>query len=267
MKTKLSIFVLGCALCGAAAGAARAADPAPGVGSILLTEAVEGSHLVRKYLVRNTGDASYEVRYRIDAAQLSSDLADNSQELTDLDIFIGSLPNDELRSIRRIVVVGYASPDGPQRLNEQLARRRAEEFVAYLDNKYELSKSYGIAVEAQVASWEEVREAVAASDAPHRDAVLKVLDSDRTDAAKQAALKRQPAVWNYLASEVLPSMRRVDLGIEYAQDRIVELRTRLPRPKPQPAPAPAPRKKCCCATVDDGTTGLIVEMPFPGVDF
>ncbi len=266
MKTLLTSFVLGCTLCGAA-GVARAADPTPGVGSILLTEAVEGSHLVRKYLVRNAGDASYEVRYRIDAAQLASDYADNSQDLSDLDSFIGSLPNDELRSIRRIVVTGYASPDGPQRLNERLARERAEDLVAYLDNKYELSKSYGIAVEAQVASWDDVREAVAASDAPQRDAVLKVLDSDRSDAAKQAALKRQGAVWNYLAADVLPSMRRVDLAIEYAQDRIVELRTRLPRPKPQPAPAPAPRRKCCCEVIDDGSTGLIVEMPFPGVDW
>lgn len=263
----LSTFVLGCALCGAAAGVARAADPAPGVGSILLTESVDGSHLVRKYLVRNTGDAAYEVRYRIDAAQLSSDLSDNSQELSDLDAFIGSLPNDELRSIRRIVVTGYASPDGTQQLNERLARRRAEDFVAYLDNKYELTKNYGIVVEAQIATWDDVRELVAASDAPQRDAMLKVLDSDRSDAAKQAALKRQPAVWKYLASDVLPSMRRVDLGIEYAQDRIVELRTRLPRPKPQPAPQPAPRKKCCCTAVDDGSTGMIVEIPFPGVDF
>ena len=103
---------------------ARAADPSPGVGSVLLTEAVEGNQLVRKYLVRNTGDEGYVLFYRIDATQLASDYADNGLDLSDLDAFVGSLPNDELCSIRRIVVTGYASPDGPQRLNEQLARER-----------------------------------------------------------------------------------------------------------------------------------------------
>lgn len=267
MKTLLTTFALGCALSCAAAGEARAADPSPGVGSVLLTEAVEGNQLVRKYLVRNTGDEGYVLFYRIDAAQLASDYADNGQDLSDLDAFVGSLPNDELRSIRRIVVTGYASPDGPQRLNEQLARERAEDVVAYLDNKYELSEAYGIAVEARIASWDDVREAVAASDAPQREAVLRVLDSDRSDAAKQAALRRQPAAWRFLSSDVLPALRRVDLRIDYGQDRIVEVRTRIARPAPRPAPAPEPRKRCCCAVVDDGSTGLLVEMPEPGVDF
>ena len=130
MKTLLTTFALGCALSCAAAGEARAADPSPGVGSVLLTEAVEGNQLVRKYLVRNTGDEGYVLFYRIDATQLASDYADNGLDLSDLDAFVGSLPNDELCSIRRIVVTGYASPDGPQRLNEQLARERAEDVVA-----------------------------------------------------------------------------------------------------------------------------------------
>lgn len=265
MKTLLTTCLLGCALSCAVTGTARAADPSPGVGSVLLSEAVEGNQLIRKYLVRNTGDAGYVLFYRIDAAQLAAEYADNSRDLSELDAFIGSLPNDELRSIRRIVVTGYASPDGPQELNEQLARERAEAVVAYLDDKYDLSNAYGVAVEARIASWDDVREAVAASDAPQREAVLRVLDSDRTDAAKQAALRRQPAAWRFLASDILPALRRADLRIDYGQDRIVEVRTRIERPVPRPAPAP--RKRCCCAAVDDGATGLLVEMPVPGVDF
>ena len=127
-------------------------------------------------------------------------------------------------------------------------------------------------MEKQMRAERERRESILQAEGQKQSQIL-VAEGEkqaailRADAAKQAALRRQAAVWRFLSSDVLPALRRVDLRIDYGQDRIVEVRTRIARPAPRPAPASEPRKRCCCAVVDDGSTGFLVEMPEPDADF
>ena len=158
------------------------------------------------------------------------------------------------------------------KFNETLARNRALNFKSYLDRKYGFSKKYDVKVESVAEGWPACRDAVRQSSVPDKQAVLDILDGTHSAEAKQQALERLPAAWNYMREHILPPMRRVVLTIDYGESDVVEQRTLICRPAPTPEPAPAPEcapepcrtDPCCDIVVDEAITGILVELPEPG---
>ena len=254
MKTIVTTLAL--ALCAATGVTAqmKSAAPAPGADSVLLSETTEGDYIVRRYLVRSSGDADFTMHYRISLATLDTSLGGNPKQLGDLNAFLSGLVGDTLRKVQSVTVTGYSSPDGPVQLNEKLAAQRAQDFKAYVDSKFGLSKRYTVRVNSVAEDWKMCRTLVAQSQIPDRTAVLQIIDGMQTPEQKELALEKLPAAWNYMKANILPPLRRVEVMIAYADGNIVEQRTL----KPKPAPAPAPESY---EVVDETITGVIVEMP------
>jgi len=232
----------------------KSAAPAPGADSVLLSETTDGDYIVRRYLVRSSGDADFTMHYRISLATLDTSLGGNPKQLGDLNAFLSGLVGDTLRKVQSVAITGYSSPDGPVQLNEKLAAQRAQDFKAYADSKYGLSKRYTVRVNSVAEDWKMCRTLVAQSQIPDRTAVLQIIDGAHTPEQKELALEKLPAAWNYMKANILPPLRRVEVMIVYADGNIVEQRTL----KPKPAPAPAPETY---EVVDETITGVIVEMP------
>lgn len=232
----------------------KSAAPAPGADSVLLSETTDGDYIVRRYLVRSSGDADFTMHYRISLATLDTSLGGNPKQLGDLNAFLSGLVGDTLRKVQSVTITGYSSPDGPVQLNEKLAAQRAQDFKAYADSKYGLSERYTVRVNSVAEDWKMCRTLVAQSQIPDRTAVLQVIDGTQTPEQKELALEKLPAAWNYMKANILPPLRRVEVMIVYADGNIVEQRTL----KPKPAPAPAPESY---EVVDETITGVIVEMP------
>ncbi len=224
--------------------------------TVLLSERTDGDYLVRTYRIRQTDDVDYSIRYRISAATLNAALAGNSEALSELNGFVDGLLQDTLKKVSRIVITGYASPDGPVAYNRELAAQRATDFKNYVDGKYNLSQRYAVTVTSEADDWTMAHAAIASSSVPERASVLQIVDGAQAPMAKEKALKHLPGVWSYLAREVLPPMRRVEVMIDYDTSRIVEERTLIPRP----APAPAPQQDDY-VVVEEDVSGVIVEMP------
>lgn len=242
--------------------------------SVLLSDDADGDYRVRRYLVKEQDDADYSIRYRISSAQLNTSFEGNQSQLSGLGELVDGLLADTLTQVERVSITGYASPDGPLALNRNLARRRMQDFRNYVDRRYGFSRKYDVQSGSAVVSWADIRNEIAASAVPDRPRVLEILDSNLPDADKQAALKRMPAVWNYLAANILPPLRRVEVQIDYGQGVVVEQRTRCPRPVPEeiivvePAcPPPAPQDPCCEELCRSSRLGVIVAMPDNDVDF
>ena len=254
MKTIVTTLAL--ALCAATGVTAqmKSAAPAPGADSVLLSETTDGDYIVRRYLVRSSGDADFTMHYRISLATLDTSLGGNPKQLGDLNAFLSGLVGDTLRKVQSVTITGYSSPDGPVQLNEKLAAQRAQDFKAYADSKYGLSERYTVRVNSVAEDWKMCRTLVAQSQIPDRTAVLQIIDGMQTPEQKELALEKLPAAWNYMKANILPPLRRVEVMIVYADGNIVEQRTL----KPKPAPAPAPETY---EVVDETITGVIVEMP------
>ncbi len=228
----------------------------------LLSEKVEGNYLVRRYKVSlDDDDAQYSLKYSVAASNLSALTGGNAAELTDLDRFIEGLKRDTSLHVRRIVITGYASPDGNAKSNQALALSRAQKLRTLLDSRYGLSSSYNVEVDADAESWSDCTEAVEKSSLADRTRVEEILGSSASDAAKELQLKQMPQVWNVFRTQILPPMRRVEVNIFYNKDTMVEVRTFIERPKPAPQPKPQPRRTCCCSqVVESDMIGIIVDM-------
>ena len=268
VKTIFTTFALSLALCAAAGATAqvRSAVPAPAADTVMLSETTDGDYLVRRFIVKRQDDTGYSVRYQINLAKLSATLDGNSRELDELNGFVSNLMKDSLMRVKSVDITGYSSPDGPVKFNETLARSRAQDFKNYVDKKYGFSKKYDVTVNAVAEDWEMCRALVAQSAVPDKQAVLKVIDGKQSPEAKELALKKMPAAWEYMKKNILPPLRRVELTINYGEGSVVEQRTMIPKPKPAPQTV-QPCEPCGCEVIDESITGIIVEMPGADVDY
>ncbi len=255
----------------------RRSVPAPAADTVVLSESSDGDYLVRRAIVERKADSDYSVRYLINLSTLDAALNGNTRELAELNSFVAAMMDDSLVKVRSVVITGYASPDGPEALNEQLARSRANDFRRYVDRKYDFSRKFNVRTASVAEDWSMCRQLVAQSSMPDRQAVLDIIDGPRSSAAKEAALKEMPAAWDYMVRHILPPVRRVDMTIYYDEGSLVEQRTRIAKPEPAPAPtptpAPAPKAEPCppaepcgCVAIDESITGIIVEMPDPDAE-
>ena len=279
MKTILtSIFVALAALCAAPRGWAQSSPQK--ADSVLLSERVDGDYHVKDYLVQQADEADYSVHYRINNATLNQALEKNGATLQELDTMASKVLADTLNRVERVTIIGYASPDGPLALNKSLAKRRAEDMQRYVDQHYRFSKRYDVELDAKVPAWGSIREAVASSAIPHRDSVLHILDGDYTEVEKQAALKRMPKVWHYLAIHVLPPIRRAEVMVDYQQGMVVSLRTLIPKAAPEPKPETVEEPEvviveaveevvdpCCEELCGSEQLGVIVDMTGVEIDY
>ena len=273
VKTLITTFALSlCAVAGATAQPRRAVA-ASAADTVVLSERTDGDYIVRRAVVERAADSDYSVRYLINLSTLDAALNGNSRELSELGAFVSGLLRDSLVRVNSVVITGYASPDGPRALNEQLARNRARDFRRYVDTKYGFSKKFDVRTASVAEDWDMCRELVGKSSVPRKQEVLRILDGPQSSEAKEAALKRMPDVWNYMAAHILPPIRRVSMTISYDEGSLVEQRTRIRKPAPVPVPTPAPAPQpaetcppaqpCRCWEADEVITGIIVEMPDP----
>ncbi len=246
---------------------ARAQNPK--ADSLLLTERNEGDYRVRCYRVEQPAEADYTLLYRINLASLDAKLGENPAELRQMEQFFSTLVGDSLRTVKLISITGYASPDGPDALNERLSKARTDNFTTYGNDHYHLTKHYHLEQSSVAEDWSAVRSAVAQSSMPDRERVLQILDSPASHAQKESELKALPEAWDYLKTKLLPPLRRVEVKVNYSRGSIVEQRTLVAPPVPAPrevahtAPAkPAdPCDPCACPLVDEEITGIIVAYP------
>lgn len=254
--------------------------------SVLLSTTVEGADEVRRYQVSTPMEADYALHYAISSAALNPKMGENPAELDNLATLMHHF-QDTLHQVEQIHITGYASPDGPETLNTQLAKQRAENMKGYVSSHFKCSSNCPVVLNSAIAPWSAVREQLAASAVEGRDEALKILDSNHTPAEKQTALKAMPQVWRFLAHEVLPPLRRAEVDVSYKQRDVVTTRVALaPKPKPtptttptpQPAPKAAvkpvvtaqqtkPQDPCCEELLISETVGIIVAMPGSAVDY
>ena len=152
------------------------------------------------------GDATIRPNYRNNAEALA--------QLRDLLENRGYMAGDIIR------VVGKASLDGAERVNNALARRRAEAIRKYIATHWPgFADVVSVTVEGE--AWEDFRVAVQAdtqlSEADGRS-IQDIIASTKSADAKEAALRRLPAWRNYSRS-LFPDLRAAAIAPDFVSER------------------------------------------------
>ena len=124
------------------------------------------------------GDApadSVKVYFIVGHSRFNPDVRDNSAAM---DRFIRIVNEAQANdNIQRIVVSGYASPDGVSTANERLSRLRCESVADYLVEHTGVSRA-DIQTVAGGVAWDELRRLVDENpDVPARAKILEILDN------------------------------------------------------------------------------------------
>ena len=269
-------MAVGCVSAATAHNNANSVDQRqPQYDTVVLATYQEDDYLVKRYLVNVPDDrmSDYSVRYSINVSHLQPNLDDNSEALRALSNFIEKTMADTVARISSVTITGYASPDGPYALNERLSMQRAQDFKNYVDSKYNLSSRYTVTTRGVAEDWENCRAMIEASRSiPHKDSVMRIINSMVSNNTKEQQLKKMTDTWNFMRTEILPPLRRVDIVINYAQGTIVEERTLIEPVFEEKVveEVVVPRNKCCAecgsanctcgANCTCNGTGMIIEV-------
>lgn len=152
------------------------------------------------------------IDFKVGSSQLDQYAQNNHQSLSKL---VESLRSSENALSGTIDITGYASPEGGEKLNYELAEKRAVAVRDYiLDNVSHLSESdFNIINGGE--NWEGLRKIVEHSTMPARQQVIDIIESTppRIDYVNNTSRKKQlmdldgGRVWNYMLANFFPKLR------------------------------------------------------------
>lgn len=154
------------------------------------------------------------VNYELGSDRLLSDYDHNAPELAKITATIDSIRDGKDIVVEKVVIHGYASPEGPYELNTRLSHGRAEALRKFVDDRY----GFGDRMETYITpeDWTGLRKWVEESDLADRKAIIDLIDSKMGDDGKEEALRnRFPEAWKRMMQEAFPSLRRADYSIRY----------------------------------------------------
>ncbi len=134
-------------------------------------------------------------------------------ELKSLQDFVASTSKDEDLKLKGLSISAYASPDGPENLNEKLSNERGKNTEKWLADMLEKAKvgakpSDIVTLSTTSEDWDGFQKLVAASDIQDKELILRVLSMYSDPAVRESEIKNLSKVYLVLAEKILPELRR-----------------------------------------------------------
>lgn len=169
---------------------------------------------VKQREIRERADLKFKVNlHGIDPA-----FADNASVLDKVMSSMRMAADSSIYTVTAVRFIGYASPDGPEQFNRELALRRANSLADYVKSSGEAVSGSLFTVESVGEDWEGLFAAAAADPQIAGNATLDKVRGMLTEgnwAECERLLKSDPGLYGHLREKVLPSLRRTEYSIEY----------------------------------------------------
>ena len=163
-----------------------------------------------------TSTAEGQIKYLVNSAEVrNSEL--KGQSVKDFLAAIDQINADERTSITGTEILAYASPEGPENKNNELADKRstsANKALREMGKKHDISEA---SVRSLGEDWEGFQKLVRESDIEDKELILRVLSMYSDPAVRENEIRNMSQVFTALKGEVLPELRRARLiaNVEY----------------------------------------------------
>jgi len=207
-----------------------------GINPVLSDKAGNGTHLLyaahdyKPEFETQTGNIYFEVnRYDLNwNLKLNKD-AKAKQVLEDLKKYLfGAIENN--KNIQKMVISGWASPEGEESLNQGLSEKRFDQGKKWLDkqiedwkkeyakkNKLKLKdvKTPEIKFEnnAKGEDWSGFEVAVEKSNIREKNQILNIVRSQKESAAREQKIREMTDIYTEIADQILPPLRRAEFAV------------------------------------------------------
>lgn len=180
----------------------KIADGVLATASLLKNEAKEISAM-NQFKRSEVLTSETELVFPINSASVQSKEL-SKQGVKDAKAFAKNAANDTTMELKGVAIVGYASPDGPEDGNENLAKNR--QAAAEKALKSSIKANYEANYTAE--DWDGFRSLMESSDIQDKDAILNVLSQYSDPVVREAEIKKMGTVYKQIADEILPQLRR-----------------------------------------------------------
>ena len=133
------------------------------------------------------------------------------EELKVLSDFLLAASQAKNKEVKEIKVSAYASPDGPEKLNEKLSQERGKNTDKYLADVFKKAKikdAKAATVETTTEDWDGFQKAVQTSDVEDKELIIRVLSMYSDPEVREKEIKNLSKVYKVLAEKILPELRR-----------------------------------------------------------
>lgn len=150
-----------------------------------------------------------DIKFLINQANLRSSET-KSEGVKNLSAAIKEANENERKAINELKISGYASPDGAEDLNANLAERRQKASSSYMQKqlKRQKIKDVEIASEFTAEDWDGFKKMMEASNIQDKDLILRVLSMYSDPEQREREIKNLSAAYQTIAEEILPALRR-----------------------------------------------------------
>ena len=144
------------------------------------------------------------------------DFMNNQTELRNIREMFNKIQNDKKLTVTGVYIEGFASPEGPLKLNEQLSKSRAEALKTYLSTHEQIpAKLYNVSFGGE--NWEGLVKALEASNMKEKTEFLNIIHNTSDIARRKEEIKRVGggAPYRTMLKELYPALRKVNCRIDY----------------------------------------------------
>ncbi|MDR0940778.1 MAG: tetratricopeptide repeat protein [Bacteroidales bacterium] len=188
--------------------AVKIGDGVMATASLLQNDAmpIEVDHqLKRNEVVSATTDIMFQIQQsNIQSSEMNKP---TTKEVKD---FAKKLETDTTLIYKGIDIHGYASPDGPLDLNQRLASQR--ETAAGNAIKRALNKKDFVGTYTK-EDWDKFIILLQNSDIQDKEVILQILSTYSDPDVRKAEMKKMSVVFNELAVQILPQLRRSEVVV------------------------------------------------------
>lgn len=158
-------------------------------------------------ILRKEKGALY-VHFPLDKWTLLHDFRDNAATLDRIVSITRQIMADSTSNVKRIQIIGLASPEGPVKRNNLLAKNRAAALRDYIKEQVQISDSIFEICNGGEA-WSELRDQIADSHIDGRDQLLQIIDTEDNADIRERKMKRLNGgkTYRYLKDNVLSDQR------------------------------------------------------------
>lgn len=183
-------------------------QPTPAPQLAFLTPQVETSKI-------RTEKGSAFIDFPVNVTTIHKEFSNNTAELDKIIATINTIKNDSNVSITHISIHGYASPDGPFRLNERLARERTQALKEYVSRLYTFD-SKDIHTAYTPEDWEGFEALLSDTTFQNKEAIMKIVTSTMHPDRKEGMIKTKfPAFYRFVLKHWFVILRHSDYTVEY----------------------------------------------------
>ena len=148
-----------------------------------------------------------QILYLINSANVRSSQL-SSEAMKEYKTGVKDVMNDSRRTITGTDIIAYASPDGPQRRNDQLSAEREASAKKAFNQVSKKLQTGRVSTQSIGEDWEGFQELVNNSNIEDKDLILRVLSMYSDPDVREREIKNMSSIYGTLAKDVLPELRR-----------------------------------------------------------